>query len=74
MIESEKMSADEIDLLRKMVERGDVDELREMVRLWQGIKALGWLGTAIVKVAALVGSLYGVWYAVQVWLTSWRGP
>ncbi len=65
---------DDLELVRQMLDRGEFDEIREMAKLWRGIKALGTLGTAIVKIAALVGSLYGVWYAASSWFYHLRDP
>lgn len=63
---------DELDLVREMLDRGEFEEIREMAKLWRGVKALGALGTAIVKVAALVGSLWGAWYALQTWVFQFK--
>lgn len=59
---------DDLDLVRDMLAKGEFDEIREMARIWRGMKALGAFGTFILKVFGLVGGLYASYYAFVHWV------
>lgn len=62
------VNKDDLELVKEMLDHGDFDEIREMVRVWRGLKAIGYLGSVALKICALVGGLYGAWYAFSEWL------
>lgn len=57
-------------MVREMLDHGDLEEIREMVNMWRGFKALGSLGWVIIKMCGLIAAIYGFYIAGASWFTA----
>lgn len=68
---------EEIALVRKMIDRGDFEEIHEMVSYWRSVKSLGALSgmvrRTVIGAAMLIGALALVNDTVRDGVRKWLG-
>jgi len=74
---SQMPQEDEIEYIRRMIDRGDLQEIHEMVKFWRSVKVLGaFAGAArrvVIGTAILLTSLALVSESVREGLRKWLG-
>lgn len=69
--------AEEIALVRRMIDRGDFEELHEMVKYWKAVKSFGVFSGVIRRIvigaAMLIGAAAVVNEAVREGIKKWLG-